>query len=90
MSDYTISDMISSAARSSPSEFQTAFNNLMLDRIAAAVDQKKIEFAQHYFSQDDDSEEANDNTEEDTTEDNEENTDEDTETDNGNEEEREA
>ena len=86
MSDFTISDMIDSAARGSPSDFQTAFKDLVLDKIAAAIDQKRIEVAQNYFSPD----EGEETEEQDTTEDNEENTDENNETDSGNEEEREA
>lgn len=82
MSEFTISDMIDSAARGSPSDFQTAFKDLVLDRISAAIDQKKIEVAQNYFSP----EEGEETEEQDTTEDNEEETDEDTEQDSGNEE----
>ncbi len=84
MSEFTISDMVDSAARGSPSDFQTAFKDLVLDKIATAIDQKRIEVAQNYFSPSEGEE-----TEE-YTNDNEENTDEDTEQDSGNDEEREA
>lgn len=86
MSEFTISDMVDSAARGSPSDFQSAFKDLILDKISAAIDQKKIEVAKNYFSP----EKGEETEEQDTTEDNEENTDENTETDSGNEEEREA
>ena len=84
MSEFTISDMIDSANRASPSDFQTAFNDLLLSKIAAAIDSKRTEIAQDYFSSDEGEEETN------TDNDNEETQDEDTETDSGNEEEREA
>lgn len=75
MSDkqFTIQDMIGSVNQESPSEFQNAFNDLILDKIAAAVDAKKQEVAQNYFNNVSDEEEHTD-------EENEEITDEDTET----------
>lgn len=89
MSEFTISDMIDSANRSSPSDFQSTFNNVLLDKIAAAIEQKRLEVAQTYFSSGEESEDIDTESEDnETTEDNEENTDEDTETTDGNEEER--
>lgn len=83
MSDFIISDMIDAANRASPSEFQNAFKDLVLDKIGLAIDAKRAEVAQNYFSPDEGEETEINN-------DNEEDTDEDTETDSGNEEEREA
>lgn len=91
MSEFTISDMIDSANRSSPSDFQSTFNNVLLDKIAAAIEQKRLEVAQTYFSSDEDSEDIDTETDEnETTDEDEDNNNEDTETDSGNEEERQA
>jgi hypothetical protein len=87
MSGFTISDMIDSANRVSPSDFQSSFKDVILDKIASAIEQKRVELAQGYFS----SQDAEETSEEDADiQNNEDNEDEDTETDSGNEEEREA
>ena len=56
MSDkqFTIDDMIGAANKESPSEFQTAFNALVLDKISDAIQAKKIEVAKNYFNYEED------------------------------------
>lgn len=51
--EYTISDMIGAAAAGSPSDFQTAFNATVLDKVAAAIEAKKVEIAKNYFNYED-------------------------------------
>ena len=51
--DFTIADMISAAKGESPSEFQTAFDSLIVDRIAKQVDAARQEVAKNYFNTDD-------------------------------------
>jgi hypothetical protein len=46
----TISDLISYSYGQQPIEFQAAFNTIMNDKIAAAVNNKKLEVAQNMFS----------------------------------------
>jgi hypothetical protein len=46
---HTIQDLISTAYEQKPVEFQDTFNDLMLDRLAAAVDTKKLEVATTMF-----------------------------------------
>ena len=53
MSDYTIDDMVTAARNDSPSDFQSAFASVVLDKIADAIDAKKIEIAKNYFNYED-------------------------------------
>jgi hypothetical protein len=55
MSDpqYTIADMVHAAGNDSPSDFQDAFASVVLDKIADAIDAKKIELAKNYFNYED-------------------------------------
>lgn len=46
----TVQDLLNYSYEQKPVEFQNAFNSLMLDRIATAVDNKKIEVAQQMFA----------------------------------------
>lgn len=52
MSDVqiSVSDMIAAAKAESPSDFQTAFNSLIIDKVAAALEAKRQEVAQDYFN----------------------------------------
>ncbi len=52
MSDVQInvSDMIAAAKAESPSDFQTAFNSIIIDKVAAALEAKRQEVAQNYFN----------------------------------------
>lgn len=86
MSEFTIADMINSANRASPSDFQASFKDVLLSKVAAAIDQKRQEVAQSYFATDD--EETSVDETEDLTDENGENTDEDTTTDSEPEEQR--
>ena len=54
---FTIADMIGSVNQESPSDFQTAFHSIILDKIRDAIEAKKIEVAQNYFNYEDESEE---------------------------------
>lgn len=70
MSDYTIDDMVNAARAESPSDFQSAFASVVLDRIADAIEAKKIEVAKNYFNYEEpeansaeQEEQANENTE---------------------------
>lgn len=69
MSDaqYTIRDMINAAKDESPSNFQAAFNDIMINQISTALDAKKAEIAHNYFSVNGDQEttETEDSTDED-------------------------
>jgi len=55
MSDpqYTIDDMVNAARNDSPSDFQSAFASVVLDKIADAIEAKKVELAQNYFNYED-------------------------------------
>ena len=50
MSEQTIDDMVNAARSESPSDFQSAFASVVLDRIADAIEAKKIEVAKNYFN----------------------------------------
>ncbi len=54
---FTIADMIGAVSNESPSNFQTAFNALVLDKIHDAISTKKVEIANNYFNYEDESEE---------------------------------
>lgn len=55
MSDtqFTIDDMINAARAESPSDFQSAFASVVLDKISDAVQAKKLEVAKNYFNYED-------------------------------------
>lgn len=55
MSDpqYTIDDMVNAARNDSPSEFQSAFASVVLDRVADAIEAKKLDIAKNYFNYED-------------------------------------
>lgn len=50
MDNVTVHDLISLSYDQKPIEFQDAFNALIMDKVAQAVDQKKIQVAQNMFS----------------------------------------
>lgn len=60
MSDITVSDLIAHAAEQQPEQFRSTFDQLMVDKIASAIDIKKQEVASRYFN----SEEPAEDTEE--------------------------
>ena len=45
----TVSDLVFSAFEQKPADFETAFNELIVDRIRNAVEQKKIDIAQQMY-----------------------------------------
>lgn len=47
---YGINDLISAAVLQKPLEFETAFADLVTDRIRTAVENKKIEVAQQLYN----------------------------------------
>ena len=47
---YNVTDLIKFSAGQNPIDFEQAFNSLMVDRIQAAVDAKKVEVAQNMFA----------------------------------------
>ena len=51
--EYTIGDMVKAAREESPSDFQDAFASIMLDKIADAIEAKKVEIAKNYFNYED-------------------------------------
>ena len=46
---YDLSDLIVSAIEQKPLDFENAFNDLVVDRIRDAVEQKKIDIAQQMY-----------------------------------------
>ena len=58
--EYTVSDLVSLSYEQKPIEFQNAFDSLIKDRIADAIDDKKLEIAQTVFSGPDDAEDDDD------------------------------
>ena len=51
--EVSVQDLISLSSDQKPVEFQQAFDSLMTDRIARAIEDKKIEVAQSiYYNQD--------------------------------------
>jgi hypothetical protein len=60
MSDYKydMSDLVSAAAAQKPLDFETAFNDLIVDRIATAINDKKISVAQQMYGYTTDNEET--------------------------------
>lgn len=49
MEEHDISDLIVSAIDQKPNDFEAAFNDLIIDRIRSAVEDKKIEIAQQMY-----------------------------------------
>ena len=60
MSDYKydMSDLVSAAAAQKPLDFEAAFNDLIVDRIATAINDKKIAVAQQMYGYTTDNEET--------------------------------
>jgi hypothetical protein len=46
---YSLNDLITMSAEQKPLDFNQAFDQLMVDRLQAAVENKKIEIAQSMF-----------------------------------------
>ena len=46
---YDLTDLVVSAIEQRPLDFETAFNDLIIDKIRGAVEQKKIDIAQQMY-----------------------------------------
>lgn len=46
---YDIQDLVIAAAEQKPSNFEAAFNDIIIDRIRDAVENKKVEVAQQLY-----------------------------------------
>lgn len=55
---YGLEDLVVSAIEQKPLEFETAFNDLIIDRIRSAVEDKKIQIAQQMYNYDPEAEET--------------------------------
>ena len=59
----TINDLINSAVDSEPASFKDQFNQLMMDKVYDAVQEKKAQFAKNMFNSEDDEEQEEVSTE---------------------------
>ena len=59
----TINDLINSAVDSEPASFKDQFNQLMMDKVYDAVQEKKAQFAKNMFNSEDDEEQEEESTE---------------------------
>ena len=50
MTKYGIEDLISAAAEQKPSDFGDIFNDLIVDRLGSAIEDKKMEIARSMFN----------------------------------------
>jgi phosphoribosylformimino-5-aminoimidazole carboxamide ribonucleotide (ProFAR) isomerase len=57
MTDVTVADLIGSAADQSPEAFRQTFDQLMHDKVVAALDVRKQEVAAGYFADEVDADE---------------------------------
>lgn len=62
---YDLSDLVVSAIEQKPLDFETAFNDIIVDRIRDAVENKKIEIAQQMYNYEPDDDADTEETEED-------------------------
>ena len=53
MDKYTVQDLINYSYAQQPIEFDNAFQDILTDKIAAAVDNKKFELSQTMFTVED-------------------------------------
>jgi uncharacterized protein YqhQ len=58
MDNYTIDDMIAGVLEDKPETFKDVFNDLMLQKVSAAIEDKKIEVAVSMFNNDTEEESA--------------------------------
>ena len=63
MSDVTVHDLIKTAAQQNAVDFKAAFDSLVMDRVADAVQARKQEIAQSYFDQKEQEAQSDENTE---------------------------
>lgn len=62
---YDLSDLVVSAIEQKPLDFETAFNDIIVDRIRNAVENKKVEIAQQMYNYEPDDVADTEETEED-------------------------
>lgn len=55
---YDMNDLVIAALEQKPTDFEAAFNDLIVDRIATAIEDKKIVIAQQMYNYDPESEAA--------------------------------
>ena len=48
--EYTIADMLAASKTTSPSEFKAAFDDVFVQKVAAAIAGKREQIAQNYFN----------------------------------------
>jgi hypothetical protein len=53
---YDISNLVVSAIEQKPLDFEAAFNDLIVDRLHTAIENKKIEIAQQMYNYDSETE----------------------------------
>ena len=61
---YDLTDLVVSAIEQKPLDFETAFNDQIVDRIRSAVEDKKIQIAQQMYNYDPELEDEDNETEE--------------------------
>lgn len=54
---YDLEDLVVSALEQKPTDFEAAFNDLIIDRISSAIEDKKIAIAQQMYGYEPESEE---------------------------------
>jgi hypothetical protein len=47
---YNVPDLVINAIEKKPVEFETTFNNIIVDRISSAIEDRKMELAQTMFN----------------------------------------
>lgn len=65
MENVTVADLIGNAAEQSPEAFRQTFDQLMHDKVVAAIEVRKQEVAANYFSADAEEELETENEEQD-------------------------
>ena len=61
---YELDDLVISALEQKPTDFEAAFNDLIIDRISNALEDKKIAIAQQMYGYEPELEQELDNSEE--------------------------
>ena len=47
---YTLNDLIMATAEQKPTDFEAAFNDIIVDRIRDSIESKKVEIAQQMYN----------------------------------------
>lgn len=61
---YEMNDLVIAALEQKPTDFEAAFNDLIIDRISTAIEDKKIAIAQQMYGYNSEEEQEIDNSEE--------------------------